>query len=154
MVLYYSHSKKTKLFAEALGEVLGQSVYGLESDLDRRSGLGFLTHALYLTFTGKDYAIANMPDSVPDEIYLCCPVWGGQIAAPARHFLENMDLKGKRVNILLTASVPVDKYRQKAAEYLNSKISCNAGEVYIFASSNSLEKETIKEHLRELLPNM
>ena len=69
-----------------------------------------------------------------------------------RYFLDNADLKNTTVNLLLTASVPVEKYRQKALDYLN-KIPCKPGEAYIFATSDKVppEPETIKEQLRELL---
>jgi len=153
VILYYSRSSKTKIFAEALGELLSQPVHELVCDLNGYTGIKFLFKAVPLVFTGKVYPVSNMPEAVPDEIYLCCPVWGGQMASPAKYFLDKMDLKGKTVNILLTAGTPVEKYRQNALNYLTKNISCNPGEAYIF-TSHKPEKEIIKEQLRDLMPNM
>ena len=153
MIIYYTRSKKTKIFAEALGEVLGMDVYELESDLNNKSTFGFLIKALGMSFNGKGYPVSNMPAAVPDEIYLCGPVWGGQMVGPPRYFLDNANLRDTTVNLLLTASVPVEKYRRKALDYLN-KIPCKPGNAYIFATSSKVEAEpeTIKEQLREMLP--
>jgi len=152
MVLYYSRSKKTKVFAEALGEVLGQDVYELESDLNNKGIFGFMLKALSLAFSGKSYPVSNMPQSLPEEIYLCAPIWGGQVVGPPRYFLDNADLKNTTVNLLLTASVPVDKYKQNALEYVN-KIPCKTGNAYIFATSDKVPPDSgaIKEQLREIL---
>jgi len=153
MILYYTRTKRTKVFAEALGEVVGMPVYELESDLNKKSTVAFLVKALGLAFGGKGYPVSNMPPALPEEIYLCGPVWGGQLVGPPRYFLDNAGLKNTTVNILLTASVPVEKYRRKALDYLN-QIPCRPGEAYIFATSDKIEPdpETIKDHMREMLP--
>ena len=164
MVFYYSYGKKTKIFAESLGEVLGCEVYELESDLNSRGKFGFFIKALSLAFTGKGYPVSNIDkvknviaENSPKEIFLCAPIWGGQMVGSPRYFLESfsdetVNLKNVTVNLLLTASVPVEKYKQDALEFLN-KIPCIAGEAYIFAASSKVppEKETIMEHLREIL---
>lgn len=150
MVFYYSRSGKTKIFAEALGEVTGREVYGLESELDKKGDFRFIFKALGMAFSGKSCPITNMPDTVPEEIFLCTPVWGGRVAGPPKFFLEN--IKNTTVNLLLTANVPVEKYKNTALELLN-KMPCTAGKVYIFATSDKVppEPETIKEQLREIL---
>lgn len=152
MVLFFSRGKKTKVFAEALGEILGQEIYELESELNDKGSVGFLIKALGLIFSAKGYPVSNMPQSVPEEIFLCSPIWGGQLAAPPKFFLDNAELKNTTVNLLLTASVPLEKYRLNALKELN-KIPCKPGEAYIFAASSKVlpEKETIKEQLREIL---
>jgi hypothetical protein len=155
LIFYYSRGKKTKIFAQALGEFLEQDVLELESDLNKRGKFSFFFKALRLAFSGKGYAVSNMESIkiTAEEIFLCAPIWGGQIAAPVKYFLENADLKDKKVNLLLTASVPVEKYRLDALEFLR-KFPCITGEAYIFATSGKVppEKETIKEQLHEILP--
>ncbi|MCL2223394.1 MAG: hypothetical protein FWB96_00330 [Defluviitaleaceae bacterium] len=152
MILYYSREKKTKVFATALGEVLGREVYELESDLNDKGSFGFMIKALGLAFTGKSYPVTNMPQNLPEEIFLCSPIWGGQVVGPAKYFLENADLKNTTVNLLVTASVPVEKYKNNALEELN-KIPCTPGRAFIFATSDKIppELDVIKEQLRELL---
>jgi flavodoxin len=153
MILYYSRSKKTKIFADALGEILNREVRELESDLNKKGDFGFIIKALGLTFTKKNYPISNMPNNIPEEIFVCTPIWGGQLAAPAKFFLDNADLSDTKVNVLITANIPTEKYKTDAREYLD-KIKCRQGEVYIFASSDKSlpEKDVIIEQLRELLP--
>jgi hypothetical protein len=152
MVIYYSRSKRTKIFAEVLGEVLQREVYELKSDLNDRGKIGFLFKALSLAFSGKGYPVSNMPQNLPEDIFLCAPIWGGQVVGPPRYFLDNSDLENTTVNFLLTASVPVEKYKEKALEYLNT-IPCKPGKALIFATSSKSmpERETIEEHLPEML---
>lgn len=152
MVFYYTFTQKTKIFAEILGELKKLDVYGLECDLNKKSNIAFTFGALMSCITKKSIAVNNMPPTVSNEIYVCSPVWGGELAAPVKYFLENMDLKGTKVNILLTAGVPVEKYKNNALEFLQ-KVPCEVGNAYIFATDNKThhDREVIKEHLGEML---
>lgn len=152
MVFYYSRGGKTKVFADALGEYLGCGVTRLETELDGAGKIGFLFKAMRSAFSGKGALVTNMPDAVPEEIFLCSPIWAGELATPAKYFLENADLKNTTVHLLLTASVPVEKYKTEAQELLY-KIACKPGRAYIFATSSKAmpDRETITEHFRELL---
>lgn len=152
MIFLYSRSGKTKVFADALGEILGQDVYALECDLDKKGKVGFLAKALALTASGKGTPVSNMPQSMPDEIFLCAPVWGGKIASPARYFLENTNLQNTTVNILLTASMPGKNCEQTMLDILGKR-ACKPGRVFIFATADKVmpDAETIKEQLGEML---
>ena len=152
MVFYYSRGKKTKIFAEALGEVRGMEVHELKSDLNEKGRVAFMFKALSLAFSGKTYPVLNMPAKLAGEIFLCGPVWGGQLVGPPRYFLHNADLRDCTVNLLLTASVPVEKYRLDALEYLNS-VACKPGDAYIFAATGKVppQPESIKEQMREIM---
>jgi len=152
MIFYYTYSQRTKIFAQSLGEVLGHPVYELVAELNKKSTFGFMFNALRLTFTNKTSPVSNMPDNVPGEIFVCSPVWGGRLAAPAKYFLENANLQGIRVSLLLTADVPTEKYKQAAFEYLR-KFSCIPGDVFLFATSDKTmpDEETVKEQLRDIL---
>ena len=151
MILFYTRSQKTKVFAEVLSETLGQPLHRLHSDLDNMSDFKFLIRALKMAFTGKGYPVNNIPASVPGEIFVCGPVWGGSLVGPPRYFLENTNLSGIKVNLLLTASTPVEKYRTRALEYL-SNINCIPGEAYVFATGKDQpEPDVVKEHLTALL---
>jgi len=153
MILYYTRSQKTKVFAEALGEILGMPLYRLESDIDNMKSFKFFRKALGMVFSGKGFPVTNMPESVPEEVYVCGPIWGGRFVGPHKYFIENADLSKTKVNLLMTAQTPTEKYRTKALEDL-SKIKCIPGEAYIFATNsgtNLPEREIALEHLRELL---
>ena len=151
MILFYTRSQKTRVFAEALQDILEWPLHELKSDLDDMTDFKFLFKALGMVFSGKGYPINNMPDSVPDEIYVCGPIWGGSLVGPPRYLLENMDLSKTKVNLVLTASTPVEKYRVRALESL-SQINCIQGDAYIFATGKDLpERDVAIEHLREAL---
>jgi len=152
MILYYTYKQKTKVFANALSDVLNLPTYELITDLNNKSDFGFIFRALKLTFTGKTCPINNMPESVANEIYVCSPIWGGRVAAPVKYFLENMNLKDTRVNLILTASSPTEKYKQNAEAYLR-KILCIPGDVYLFLTSDKFmpDREVLAEQLRGVL---
>jgi len=151
MILYYTRSNKTKIFAEALGEILKMPLYELKSELNGMKNFKFLCKALGMVFSGKGFPITNMPETIPDEIYVCGPIWGGRFVGPHRYFLENADLSKTKVNLLMTASTPAEKYRTRALEDL-AKFKCIPGEAYIFATDTAPpEHEIALEHLRELL---
>jgi len=154
MIIYYTRSQKTKIFAEALGEILDRPVYELKSDLGNMKGFRFLIKALGMVFSNKGFPVSNMPDSVPQEIYVCGPIWGGRLVGPPKYFMENIDLSQTKVNLLVTAETPVEKYRTRALQDL-SQIKCIPGEAYIFAikKESMPEKEIAIEHLRMLLSN-
>jgi hypothetical protein len=156
LVLYYTASQKTKVIAEALSEVLDLPLYELKSPLNDKSKIKFLFHALYLALTGKGYPVSNIPEDLNgvDEVYLCTPVWGGQVAGPAWYFLNNADLKDKTVNIILTcgSAHSMPKYLKKAAEAVQL-VGCVPGKAQGFVTSGAMpEKTVIIEQLRDILP--
>jgi len=152
MIVYYTQGEKTKLFAEALSEILGQPIYRLEPEsLHRKSNFSFMIAALFLTISGKLHPIINMPASLPDEIYVCSPIWGGKLASPVKYFLENADLSEKTVHLVITAGVPTEKYQAEALNYLTNSVKCVPGKVYIFAGTRGQEKDIVKQHLEEVL---
>jgi len=151
MILYYTRSQKTKVFAEALHDILGLPLYQLKTDLDGMTNFKFMLRALVSVFTGKECPVSDMPATIPGEIYLCAPIWGGRLASPARYFLKHSDLSNIKVNILVTAATPVEKYRVSAMEEL-AQINCIPGEGYVFATGkDSPEKDVIVGQMREML---
>ena len=152
MILYYTYKQKTKIFAQSFGDVLKLDLYELTSPLNQKSAFLFMFHALRLAITKKAYPIDNMPTQLPGEIYVCAPIWGGRVAAPAKFFLENANLQNIKVNLVLTASVPTTQYK-KAAEALLRTIQCTPGEVYLFATSDKFhpDREVLAEQLHEIL---
>jgi len=152
MILYYTRSQKTKVIATALHEVLGLPLHELQSDLNEKKNVRFLFNAIRMVLSYNGYPVTNMPDIITPEIYVCSPIWGGRLVGPARYFLDNADLSNTKVNIVLTASTPVEAYKARALESL-SNISCIPGEGYIFATDKHLpEKDIVIDQLRELLP--
>jgi len=152
MVLYYTYKQKTKVFAQAISELLNLPVTELVSDINKRNAISFIIKALALTFGKKAYPVTNMPTDLPPEIYVCSPIWGGRVAAPVKYFLENNNLAQTKVNLILTASTPTEKYKLNAIEYLRNLPSI-AGDVYVFQTHDEMmpDKDVMKEQLQELV---
>jgi len=151
MILYYTYKQKTKVFAESLGEVLNLPTYELKSDINKKSWLGFMFTAIKLAFTNKTTPLSNIPNNLPEEIFVCGPIWGGSVAAPVKYFFENTALRRTKVHLLLTASIPTEKYRTTAEEYLCK--FCIPGDVHLFATSDKVmpEQDVLVEQLRKIL---
>jgi hypothetical protein len=156
MILYYTATQKTKVFAEALHDVLGLPTYELKTELGKKIGFGFIIKSLYLALSGNPYPVDNIPANIDAaEIYLCAPVWGGRIAAPGLFFLQNADLKGKKVHLLLTCEsiTGVEKYKENALVLLD-KLRIAPGTVYVMATGKTPpDRDTVAEQLREMLPD-
>ena len=153
MVIYFSRSKKTEVFARVLGETKNLPLFELRSELNEMPTFRFVVKALWLTVRGKIFPVNNMPENLPEEIYVCSPVWGGNIAPTVKYFLQNADITNIKVNILLTASMPTDKYVKNTAKLLENT-SCIPGDVFIFATSSAEtlpDAEIIREHLKEVM---
>jgi hypothetical protein len=154
VILYYTHSQKTKICAEALGKVLNLPVTELKSPLNDKSKIKFLFHSLYLALSAKGFPVSNMPEKIEaDEIYVCSPIWGGNVAAPVWYFLNHADLKNKKVNVLLTCGSPTgaEKYKKKALEALRL-VDCIPGDAYAFGLGGTVpEPEVVQAHLTEML---
>ncbi|MCL2420486.1 MAG: hypothetical protein FWD03_01395 [Defluviitaleaceae bacterium] len=155
MVFYYSVTQKTKIYAEILGAILDHPLHSLQSSLDTAAGFGFMAKALWYTLTKKAVPVTNMPESYSpgdEEIYICCPVWGGYPAAPIRCFLQNAPLKGKKVHMILTASMSHVKYTDKA-KMMIAEAGCIPGNVEVFATSDRavLDRDIIEAHIRHLM---
>ena len=159
MIFCYSAANKTKVYAQVLGEILNNSVYMLKSDLDPagKFTLGLIARCLWLTLTKKSTPVLNMPPKDnfnKDEIYICCPVWGGYPAAPIRFFLENAPVRGKKVHMILTASVSHMKYIDNGKKMLIGA-GCIPGNVEVFATDSkaAIERDVIESHMRRLMFN-
>ena len=153
MVVFFSRSRKTEVFAKVLGEMKNLPLFELRSELNETPTFRFVIKALWLTLRGKILPVDKMPENLPEEIYVCSPVWGGNVAPTVKYFLQNANIANIRVNILLTASTPTDKYVKNAVKLLE-KTLCISGDVFIFATSSAEtlpDADIIREHLKEVL---
>lgn len=151
MIIFYTHKEKTKVFAQALSQVINTATYQLETDLNNKSAMGFMFIALQSVFANRPYPVNNMPGSLPAEIYVCSPIWGGGLAAPVKYFLQNAKLAGIKVNLILTAASPAPKYEKNAIKYLKT-LQCIVGNVYLFATTKAMpETDVLVEQFTELL---
>lgn len=155
MVFCYSATQKSEFYAEVLGEILNQSVYMLEADLDASKGFSFMLRCIWIALMGKPVPILNMPPASmfeEEEIYVCGPVWAGSPAAPLQYFLRNAPIKGKIVHMILSASISHTKHKENARQLIVES-GCLPGHVESFATGGGakLERDVIKAHLLSLI---
>ena len=151
MIICYSASQKSKVYADVLGNILFRPVYMLECDINHKR-ISHVIKSLWLAITCKPAQVLNMPDmsdTVDLEIYICGPVWGGNPAPPIIYFLENAQIKGKKINMLLTAGAAHIKYKYNA-EKMIAKYGAAAGIVEVFGSDSQPDLDVIESHIRTL----
>ena len=172
MIYCYSATTKTLAFADMLSVILavptpnkepGQpamqypNVHLLESTIEPQGNTKgrLYLRAFWYILSKKPGAIKNMPAEIKaDEIYVCGPVWVGQPASPIRYFLQNADLRGKKVNMLLTclSATEMETYQKNGQKLLES-IDCIPGKVGVFVApklkaNGEPDWEIIEEHIR------
>ena len=151
MIFYYSRTDKTKAAAQALHEITGLPLYPLESDITDAKGFLFAFKSISAAFGNKGLPVRNMPDTVPEEIYLCAPIWAGEPAGPMKFFIANAGLARVRVHVVLTAMTPTRQHITHVKKLLD-KAGATPGDILQIATTKQPpEAEILREHLRELL---
>jgi flavodoxin len=106
-VVCYSRFGHTTKVAEALAQELGAEVRRIEETKQRNfvaMGFGSTTNALF-EIRPMDLDLSGF-----DTVVLCTPMWAGKPACPARTFLRDARLEGKKVHLLIsTAGGEIDK---------------------------------------------
>ena len=98
-VVYYSRYGHTATVAEALARELGAETRRIEETKQRGflgMGWGAVTNARF------EIKPMDLDLSGYDTIVLCTPIWAGKPACPARTFLHDARLDGKKVHLLIT----------------------------------------------------
>jgi len=119
VVVCYSRFGHTAKVAEALAQELGAEVRRIE-EVKQRSfmvmGWGSTTNARF------EIKPMDLDLSGYDTIVLCTPIWAGKPACPARTFLHDARLDGKKVHLLIsTGGGEIDKPVAIAAADLAKK---------------------------------
>ena len=152
MIYYFTRSQKSKVAAEALSEVTGLPLYALVASINDAKGFLFGWKAVTSIMSSKGCEVSNLPTEVPREIYLCGPIWVGEMAGPLKNFLTNVKLTGVKVNVLLTGMQPAEENRRRALKVLG-KSGCEVGAVYMMATTKEMPEKTLFcEQLRDLMP--
>jgi len=151
MIFYYSRTDKTKATAQALHDITGLPLYPLASDINDVKGFLFAFRAIKSAFGAKGLPVTNMPDAVPEEIYLCAPVWAGDPAGPVKYFIANANLRRTRVHVILTAMTPTHQNRANIKKLLE-RAGAAVGEILQIATTKQPpEPEILHEHITEWL---
>lgn len=111
LVVYYSRSGKSEIFARALSSHLGTDLQEIQDSKDRSGLWGFMSSALDSTLGSE----ADIEPLHPDlraykTIVLVSPIWNWKICTPIRTFIDKNNLHGKDVLVVTTANIDVKKY--------------------------------------------
>ncbi len=128
MIVYYSRTGNTRLFAKALGEMTGQDTFELKQSEDL-SGIKLFWRCI----TKKGVAVEALPDLSKDTTFtLCSPIWAATLSPFCMSMVKNLNLQGKTVHLLLTCgnSGSTEKYVANA-KHMMEKAGCTVGAVFI-----------------------
>lgn len=139
------------MIAQALQEVTGFHTYSLSAPINALKGVSFWWRALRCALSRKGCPIDNMPETIPTEIYICGPIWAGDMAGPLKNFVHHANLNGVTVHCALTGMQPSEQNRT-AARKLLQRAGAQVGHVLLIATTKTPpEKALIVEHLKELM---
>jgi flavodoxin len=99
VVVYYSRYEHTAKVAEALARELDAEVRRIEETKKRgfmAMGWGSTTNARF------EIKPMDLDLTAYDTVVLCTPIWAGKPACPARTFVRDARLDGKKVHLLIT----------------------------------------------------
>ncbi len=149
MVIYYSWHGNTKLYAESLAAIRKTSAFEL-AEIRPRKGFSGNLRAGYQAIMKKEEKVKRLPIVKNyKEVFVCSPIYAGNLAPAVVYFLRNTNLKNKKVNIIFTCKAlhGHDAYKKNIMKFLTS-IDCIPGEIYAFASTKEpLDKKILREQL-------
>ncbi len=149
LIIYYSKTGNTWLYAKALQETTGEEAFVLQEKKKISPFSLFL-----VSITRKGAEVLNMPDIENEkEITICSPVWASSFQPHCVYFLKNANLKGKKVNILLTCGMENEqKYLSNAKNFIE-KLGAEVGAAMIkrVPLTPKPSEETLKEQINEFL---
>ncbi|MDR1640038.1 MAG: hypothetical protein LBT59_10115 [Clostridiales bacterium] len=148
MVIYYSSTGRTKAAAEELAKLKGTTAF----ELRLAKPLGKAVGAVMALLKKAAPLLASPDISKEPELYLCSPVWAGQMTPAMRQFIAETNFTGKTVSVLLTCAAAEghERYKLGVLEALSGK-GAAIGFVLVFASpKEGFDRETLREHLTEL----
>ena len=117
LVVYYSRTGNSEIFAQALSSHLATDHLKITDRKDRSGAWGFIRSALDSTFGTAADIEPLQPDLSPyTVIVLVSPIWNWKLCTPIRTFINENDLQGKKVLVVTTANIDVKKYDKYGAD--------------------------------------
>ena len=164
MIFCYSATGRTKVYADVLGKITDRPVYMLQSSLSTERKFSFFVKAAYGAITHKPEPVLNMPGveafAAYDDIYLCSPIWAGNICGPMRYFVHTAPIKGKKINMIFVYGANINSSSLiiktgKLFDDIGIQLDSNNSKILMLAAhGTTAEKSDIsimEEHLRNLL---
>lgn len=124
VVVYYSWTGNTRIVAEEIGHQLDADVLEIKEKKVRKRGN--IPKAALSAILGIRSQIENNIDIRGyEEIFIGAQVWAGHITPPINRYLENVDLRNKKVWLFVTRAD--DKPPEKVIEKLTKKVHRRGG---------------------------
>ena len=105
--------------------------------------------------TKKKTKVVALPNILKcDEIFICSPIWAAGPAPGIRCFLNETDLRNKKVNFLFTyGSMTEPNVFKKNTTALLMEKGCIIGDMYAFVAKfkQQPDLETIKKNINEVV---
>ncbi|MCL2463006.1 MAG: hypothetical protein FWF44_10095 [Defluviitaleaceae bacterium] len=154
MVIYYSKSGKTKVFAEELSKIVKKSLFDLA---EKRPHVGIIGSVIggWESLRKKESEVKYLPDfKGVKKVYVCTPIWAGQMAPSVRYLMNHAKWAGIEVNVLTTCrSVSsCQKYADSILDAFAAK-GCVRGKAYGFvtAGKTPIDRQAIKEQMEQMI---
>lgn len=135
MIVYFSWSGNTEVYAEELAKKKGLTTFQLKEKTERKGKISFVKGCLQ-GIMKQETPVVKMPDvSSCNEIFVCTPIWASGPAPAVRYFLRNADLKNKKLNFLFTygGMTDSDVFKKQTGELLEGS-GCVIGDMYAFVA--------------------
>jgi len=157
MIVYYSFSGSTKVYAEVLADLVNDPVFELREKSPRTGVLGMFFGAVE-ALMGTSAPLEVLPDIPAGKpVFICSPIWAGNLPPAVMTFIKNTDLRRRKVNVVLTFTNVLnrDAYQKKATGILRAQ-GCNPGFVQGFVCDRKLgpDRAIIRKHLKKLVLNV
>ena len=111
LVVYYSRTGKSEIFAQALSAHLATDILKITDRKNRSGALGFMLSALdSIRGAAADIEPPHIDVNPYKVIVLVSPIWNWKLCTPIRTFIDKNNLQGKKVLVVTTANIDVKKY--------------------------------------------
>ena len=157
MVVYYSLSGSTRVYAEVLAELLNDEVFELREKKPRLGFLGKL-RGMFEVLLGASVELEELPDIKANKpVFICSPVWAGNFTPAVVEFIKKTDLQHRKVNVLLTCGniLKREAYKKKVTRVLRSQgYTVGFAQAYVCDMKRAPDRVTVRKHLKKLVLNV
>lgn len=151
-IVYYSKNGNTKILAELLAQKYDGKIITLEEKGKRNGLFGFIKSGFQAATRKQSRLIGTPWDCIAefDKLYLCTPIWAGNITPAMNTFMANASLANKEVTIVTVMADPKLNGVEKAHGYLSDLVKEKGGIVLkcIGLNGTSPYKQGEKNHIK------
>jgi hypothetical protein len=111
LIVYYTRTGKTKLVCETLQKNLNADAIEVKDKKDRSGGVGYSRGSLDAVLDRHTTIEPEKMDLLPyTHIIIASPIWEWKLSPAMHTFIEANNFTGKKILLLTTANIRLDKY--------------------------------------------